>query len=549
MNFIVDKILKYMVNHMVNWLVVMSQTIIKNYQFKLSQHTELNYFRYLIDNASRQLLDKLWSELWIRKLGTESKKKAWAVINEKQVELILNNTQIYLPSRIRRGIAERVGRILRSQYKRMNCYYDCLKILEVVDIKSPINKLIKMVTQTLRNKKGFPLYKKVMIEQTIRMIKSWHKKLAYDKQMLSYCQLVKPHLNKFMFPYSVTENHVLKYKIVGNKIHLKIRLPVNQQSVSISDWKWFSKEITIPKKLLIKISKSTQLQPKKPRVILRRLKGGLEYYFIQFPWEFNSKNVSATERVLAVDLGLKKFATAVVCELTKQISKPYTICMKGSQYLHIERLYKNIANIQRKLARANNLSNKMKSEEECQRLYAKRNRIGEELAHLGTNLLIKIALQWNCTKIVIEDLRNLTPPRGKNHWSRRLSYWLRGKVVSLLDYKCQEKGLILQKVCPWNTSSYCPRCTQKGQKVVSSTNHSEKSDGRWFYCPHCGFSADRDYIASINIYRASFIDYKVIKSLKNISPISYTDIGNLYPSVLGGVPDMNQNGLIMVTGG
>ncbi len=162
---------------------------------------------------------------------------------------------------------------------------------------------------------------------------------------------------------------------------------------------------------------------------------------------------------------------------------------------------------------------------------------------------MKIALNWCGTKLVIEDLRNYKPSRGKRSWSRRLSEWLRGRIAFLLEYKCEETGLVLQKVCPWGTSSHCPRCTNKGRKVKGPNNLVEDDRGRWFQCSHCGFTADRDYIAVVNIYRASFIDYKQIKSLKDTSPVPYTDSGTPHSTVPSGGSEMNcTNKLVAVTG-
>ncbi len=49
---------------------------------------------------------------WLTRLGT-SRTKAYKVVNEKQVQLVQAGRMLYLPSRIRRGIAEWVGRTLR----------------------------------------------------------------------------------------------------------------------------------------------------------------------------------------------------------------------------------------------------------------------------------------------------------------------------------------------------------------------------------------------------------------------------------------------------
>ena len=287
------------------------------------------------------------------------------------------------------------------------------------------------------------------------------------------------------------------------------------------------------------------------------MKGGLNYFFLQFPWEYNPKTRKGdgNGRTLTVDLGLKKIATIVVFESGKQISKPIFVRFKGLQYRHVERLYDHIANIQRQLVkqkkkRKNKQIGVVRKEEERRKLYEKRNRLGEELAHTATNILIQIAFKWQCTKIVIEDLRNYKPPRGRRSWSRRLSQWLRGRIANLLDYKCQENGLTLQKVCPWNTSTHCPRCTAKGVKVLGPNKLVEEKKGRWFHCQECGFTADRDYIAAINIYRASFIDYQTIKSLHGSSPVPYMDSGIPHSTVFSEGSEMNciNNLLVAVTG-
>ncbi|MGC9778713.1 MAG: transposase [Candidatus Heimdallarchaeota archaeon] len=121
-------------------------------------------------------------------------------------------------------------------------------------------------------------------------------------------------------------------------------------------------------------------------------------------------------------------------------------------------------------------------------------------------------------------------------------------MAHTLEYKCQEKGLCLQKVCPWNTSSHCPRCTKEGLKVKGPNDLAADPKGRWFYCFHCGFEGDRDYIAALNIFGASFIDFRKFKSLKNTSPIPYMEMGTLRSTVPSGGPEMTQNGLVVVTG-
>lgn len=530
------------------------QTIIKSYQFKIINNQQyLTFYKRLVEQAATKLLADLWSENWIERLRT-SKQKTFTIINEAKVQIKQKGKKIYLPSRVRRGIAERVGRIIRGQYKRKRCYDDCLKIMEHIGKEIPEKKLVRMVLQTYRTNQNYPIYKKVMIQQTIQMIKKWHKKLAIDLNMISYCQLVQPEIKKFVFPFGVDDGQAIQYSCDGKCIQYRIKLPIIPQPKDRYDWQWFENKILLPEKIQKKIKTSLNQQPKRPMLLRRTLKGGFVYFFLQFPWEFQMKKrlrfEQKQERALAVDLGLRNLATAVVCEEGKQLSKPVFLKLVGRQYQHIERLYKHIASIQKQQTRLKikNLSEKESGNEERNRLYNKRNRLGEELAQSTSNILIQLAQSWNCNKVIIEDLRSYKPPKGRSSWSRRLSEWLRGRIANLLDFKCQEAGLLLQKVCPWNTSSYCPRCTKKGKKILGPNNPIVNQKGRWFNCPHCNFSANRDYVASLNIYRASFIDYRRIRSLTHTNPLPYKDRGTLRSTVPSGGTDMNCNGLVAVTG-
>ncbi|TET31307.1 MAG: hypothetical protein E3J70_02375 [Candidatus Heimdallarchaeota archaeon] len=530
------------------------KTPTRSYQFKLARDERLQWFQELTTKAARKLLEELWTEEWIQILG-DSKLKAYKVINEAQ--MVLPN--VYLPSRVRRGGAEWVGRLLRNQYKRMNCYYDCLEIVNWLGVETKDSKLLAIVMQHYRTKskngKTYSKYKKVMVQQTIAMIKNWYEKLAIDFSMFSYTDFVQPKISYFAFPYGPDDGQAIQYFSDEQTIHLKMKLPKTAEPRSISDWEWVEQELTIPEKIQEKIAQANSQQPKKPNLRTKILKGGLEYFFLQFPYEYPKEpKRNGKERVLAIDHGLKKIATAVVCEGGKQIAKPIMIKFKGSEYKHIEHLYDNIGGVQSKIAeqkkrRKNKQFGVKRREEERNKLYQKRNRLGEELAHTTTNILIQLALKWQCSKIIIEDLRGYKPPKGRRSWSRRLSEWLRGKLAFLLDYKCQEKGLTLVKVCPWNTSTHCPRCTAKGQKILGPNNLTADKKGRWFHCEACGFTADRDYIAAINIYRASFIDYKEIKSLKDTSPVPYTDSGTLHSTAPSGGSEMNYtNTIVVVTG-
>jgi len=81
-----------------------------SYPLKLPQDItlrhQLDMLRDLVLHAAQQLLEELWSDHWIDTLAATRTKKAYKVVNEQRVSLTLKGRMVYLPSRIRRCIAE-----------------------------------------------------------------------------------------------------------------------------------------------------------------------------------------------------------------------------------------------------------------------------------------------------------------------------------------------------------------------------------------------------------------------------------------------------------
>jgi Transposase and inactivated derivatives len=69
---------------------------------------------------------------------------------------------------------------------------------------------------------------------------------------------------------------------------------------------------------------------------------------------------------------------------------------------------------------------------------------------------------------------------------RRLEHWI--------DWQCEKQGVPSIIINPKGTSSICPIC---GSKLV-------ENGYRIFKCNKCGFEADRDTIAIINIEKRAY---------------------------------------------
>jgi putative transposase len=142
----------------------------------------------------------------------------------------------------------------------------------------------------------------------------------------------------------------------------------------------------------------------------------------------------------------------------------------------------------------------------CWKQYERRN---QELAHLASNLLILLALLYDCHLVCGENLTTLkTEGRGRGVRGRfrnwRNNTTVRGKLWRVLTYKCHLLGIRARQVEPRGTTHTCPRCHAPAKTYASPALADRTKAIAWgaFLCcenPECSWSGARDYAASLNI--------------------------------------------------
>jgi putative transposase len=181
---------------------------------------------------------------------------------------------------------------------------------------------------------------------------------------------------------------------------------------------------------------------------------------------------------------------------------------------------------------------------QCWKTYERRNR---ELAHLASNVLILLALLYDCRLICGENLTTLkTEGRGRGVRGRfrnwRNNTTVRGELWRVIKYKCHMLGIRARQVEPRGTSHTCPHCHQPARTYASPSQTERKKSikwGAWLCCsnPTCLWNGARDYAASLNIARlgmASLVTYQETKryvsyrmTSSEVKPASYTGAGAL----------------------
>jgi putative transposase len=121
-------------------------------------------------------------------------------------------------------------------------------------------------------------------------------------------------------------------------------------------------------------------------------------------------------------------------------------------------------------------------------------RIHETIANQRKDALHKLSQRYvnRYQTIVIEDLQPASMVR--NHaLAQAISDSSWGMLRAYLSYKAEEAGRRVEAVPPHFTSQKCSRCGEYVQKSLSVRTH---------ICLSCGFVADRDVNAALNILQA-----------------------------------------------
>jgi len=174
------------------------------------------------------------------------------------------------------------------------------------------------------------------------------------------------------------------------------------------------------------------------------------------------------------------------------------------------------------------LSRKVKGSNNWGKTKLKLIRIYDKLKNQKNDFLHKLSRYYinNYDRIVLEDLsiKSMVENRKCKTLNRHIldSSWR--KFVSLLLYKAEGAGREVIFVNPAYTSKKCSNCGC----VVDGLKLSD----RIFFCPNCGWNADRDYNASLNILKSGLGESVVpAEGRPLLRVISYVDVisGQVFP--------------------
>lgn len=132
--------------------------------------------------------------------------------------------------------------------------------------------------------------------------------------------------------------------------------------------------------------------------------------------------------------------------------------------------------------------------EDNKRLWRKINNLNKDIALKAAREIVRTVRNYKNAVVVFERLKGLKGESKKKsrRLNRKLSYWLRKKIVDRVQELSTEEGFKVDFVNPRWTSKKCSLCGAKGERFSPSGSTA------LFRCPSCGYTVNADVNAVFN---------------------------------------------------
>jgi putative transposase len=214
--------------------------------------------------------------------------------------------------------------------------------------------------------------------------------------------------------------------------------------------------------------------------LVRRADG----YYAQFAIDIDLKvETQPTGQVVGIDLGLKYF----IADNKGNVEQSPQFYRKSQKQLNrANRKKSNKYDTQRKKAKKPQSANYHKARIRYARKHLRVSRQRKEYCKRVAHSVIQ-----SNDLVAYEDL-NVKGLIRNRHLAKSISDVGWSTFRSWLEYFGHKYGKVTVAVPPHNTSQNCSSCGKKVKKSLSTRTH---------VCPHCGYVADRDMNAAINILK------------------------------------------------
>jgi IS605 OrfB family transposase len=258
------------------------------------------------------------------------------------------------------------------------------------------------------------------------------------------------------------------------------------------EWIWKNYPVKLGSKQFSQIN-DPKWSMQSPTLVPKRTKRGIEWY-LHIPLvkkvdvkPIKEQKLNPNLTTLAVDLGLRHLAVVTV----RSGGKIVFIKFFRGEEVEAHRLQ----HLQKVFRKQQASGKTVRGERSNSSLWRHIKATNFSIAHNLTKEIVEIAKKFDVKVIVIEHLHKFHPKRREKRsrkLNRKLTYWLKGQIEEQLRYKAFAEGILVKSVNPAFTSQICNRCGGFGERF---------SHNSLFRCHYCGYTANADFNASVNLHK------------------------------------------------
>ncbi len=480
-------------------------------------HDACDRLTALVQKHTHRLLDdEYWSEKHLNAISGHTG-QSYTYIRDNDHDAF-ENVDEYVYSRFKRCVHHRVTHVL-------DAHNDEFQAFQFVTDTVAERKIRRLGWQRLRQRlfdKDSPYIEWRVLESVVEQLNTYYD--THGRFPETYTELVETPEPNGTLPYAPDKGdyHIHELTIENGGLRFVLNTPDSLSPESYHDWS--KHELRFPAH-----SRFTEMLDtgdlKAPT-----LHSSEHGYTLDVPVSIPEQECeTVSDRVLAVDLGVKKQATAVVLDsgdqTHEQTAAPEFLDHPAKAKLF--RLKADAEGINDQLAELRRQGNAHTDRfdhllSEFRQTRQKERRLREQIQHDVANQLVWLAAENGCETIVFESLGQIASPEtgGAVGWS--ISSWARGELLDHVEYKTGLLGIDFTTENPWGTSRYCPRCGERGRTVNAPNDHEETRYGGHFHCPECGYECDRDVVGAVNVGRKHLSGTK----MEGANPAEYSSTGN-----------------------
>lgn len=213
-------------------------------------------------------------------------------------------------------------------------------------------------------------------------------------------------------------------------------------------------------------------------------------WILSFKMECENQVFQLNDFSMGIDLGIKESAVVAYSDqklVFPNINKSRKVRLINERIKHIQRSISRKYESNRRDNKYIKTKNIIREENKLRKLCARLANIRNNYIHQSTHALVSLLPQ----RVVMEDL-NVRGMLKNKHLSRAIQEQCFAEWIRQMEYKCKWMGIEFVQVGRFYPSSKtCHSC--------GCINHNLRLKDRTFVCPECGYVADRDYNAALNL--------------------------------------------------